>query len=261
MNSKEIKKEYGEKLGVLKKEYSKEKKAILKERGTLLGAAREEERKNYHPRPDDPPKRPVLEEIGNAVTHGVGALFAPVAFVLMLLKSDSFEDYLGASVYFFGLFLMFLMSCLYHSFRYGSTVKRIFRRFDYSSIYLLIGATFAPILLSFIGGIFGYVYFSVQWAVIITGITLVGVFGPIKFRPLHMTLYFVIGWSGLMLLPWLFANGWGLPGFILLGGVVYSFGMIPFALKRGPSHFIWHFFVLLGAIVQWLGIYFYIYCL
>ncbi len=259
MNTKEIKKEYGEKIGILNKQYSKEKRALVKERNELLKRAKQEMRESYVPHPDDPPKRPVLEEIGNAVTHGVGALFAPVAFILMLLKANTFEEYLGASVYFFGLFVMFLMSCLYHSFRHGSTVKRIFRRFDYSSIYLLIGATFAPILLAFVGGTFGYVYFCVQWAAIITGITLVGVFGPTKFRKIHMTLYFVIGWSGLMLLPWLFRDGWGLPGFILLGGAVYSLGMIPFALKKGPSHFIWHFFVLLGAIVQWLGVYFYIY--
>jgi hemolysin III len=75
-----------------------------------------------------------------------------------------------------------------------------------------------------------------------------------------MTLYFVVGWSGLMLIPQMLRDGFGLLGFILLGGAVYSLGMIPFALKRGPSHFIWHFFVLLGAVVQWLGIYLYIYC-
>jgi hemolysin III len=257
MNLQEIKREYGEKISTLKKEY-KEKKAVLLEQKDK--ALKDAAMQSGKPLPIDPPKRPLLEEIGNAVTHGVGALFAPIALVLMLLKSDSLMDYLGASVYFFGLFVMFLMSCLYHSFKHGSTVKRIFRRFDYSSIYLLIGATFAPILLSHVGGILGNVYFALQWAVIITGIVLVAVFGPTRFRPLHMTLYFVVGWSGLMLIPQMLRDGFGLLGFILLGGAVYSLGMIPFALKRGPSHFIWHFFVLLGAVVQWLGIYLYIYC-
>ena len=35
----------------------------------------------------------------------------------------------------------------------GSAAKRVFRRFDYTSIYLLIGGTFAPILLAHIGGV------------------------------------------------------------------------------------------------------------
>ena len=159
MSLQQIKREYREKIGTLKKEYKEKKATLLQQREKALQDAAIQSGKSL---PIDPPKRPLLEEIGNAVTHGVGALFAPFAFVLMLLKSDSLMDYLGASVYFFGLFVMFLMSCLYHSFKHGSTVKRIFRRFDYSSIYLLIGATFAPILLSFVGGILGNVYFALQ---------------------------------------------------------------------------------------------------
>ena len=34
----------------------------------------------------EPPKRSVLEEVGNAVTHGVGALFAVAALVLMVSR-------------------------------------------------------------------------------------------------------------------------------------------------------------------------------
>jgi hemolysin III len=45
--------------------------------------------------------------------------------------------------------MMFLMSCLYHSFKWGTRVKRLWRRFDYISIYLLIGGTFTPMWLLF----------------------------------------------------------------------------------------------------------------
>ena len=84
--------------------------------------------------PQNPPKRHLLEEIGNAVSHGLGSLFAVVAIVFMLLHSENALEAVGAWVYFFGLFVMFTMSCLYHSFPHGSRVKRLFRRFDYSSI-------------------------------------------------------------------------------------------------------------------------------
>jgi len=201
----------------------------------------------------------VLEEVGNAVTHGVGALFAIVALALMLLQSDNTTKVVAAIVYAFGLFVLFSMSCLYHSFRHGSAVKRVFRRFDYSSIYLLIGATFAPILLCYVGGTFGLVFFIIQWAVIATGITFVGVFGPTKLKAMHMILYLVIGWSGLAFLPQMLSNNVGLFAWILGGGVVYSIGIIPYALRKKCSHFIWHFFVLAGAIVQWVGIYQFIY--
>lgn len=220
----------------------------------------EQNKKNKNKVKIDPPKRSLLEEIGNSVTHGVGALLAVSAMVLMYIGADTAEEYVGASVYGIGLFIMFTMSCLYHSFSHGSVVKRLFRRFDYSCIYLLIGATFAPILIAYVGGVYGYSFLIVQWCVIVFGITLVAVFSPARFRGLHIALYFILGWSGLMLLPEMYLRGditfllW-----ILGGGVVYSIGIIPFAMRRSASHFIWHFFVLFGAIVQWFGIYTQIY--
>jgi len=256
MELKEIKRNYKNTVKKLKGEYG--------ERLSEAKAAYEKSVNEYFAsgdgkQPINPPKRPLLEEIGNAVTHGVGSILAPIAFAFMLIMSDGVADYVGAAVYFAGLFVMFTMSCLYHSFRHGSAVKRIFRRFDYSSIYLLIGATFAPILLSYVGGTFGLVFFIIQWTVIVTGITFVGVFGPARLRWLHIPMYLVLGWSGLMLIPRLLEAGLGFPLWILAGGVVYSLGIIPFVLKRGPSHFIWHFFVLAGAVVQWVGVYIYIY--
>jgi hemolysin III len=155
---------------------------------------------------------------------------------------------------------MFTMSCLYHAFPHGSAVKRLFRRFDYSGIYLLIGATFAPILITYFNNTFGWIFFAVQWVVIAMGITFVGVFGPTRLRFLHIPLYVILGWSALALLPFMVLGGAAnMATWILLGGVIYTVGIIPFTVKLKASHFIWHFFVLAGAVVQWVGIYKYIY--
>ncbi len=267
MNKREIKKEYKKEKRALKKAYRAERKTEKHMFKEELSAAKD----NYIEKianavvekgkraPVNPPKRATLEEIGNAVSHGVGSLFAVLALLLMLRGADSRVDFVGAIVYFVGLFVMFTMSCLYHALPYGSCVKRIFRRFDYSCIYLLIGATFAPILLSYIGGTFGLVFFIIQWAVIITGITFIGVFGPTRLRWLHTPLYIVLGWCGAMFVPAMLRRTPLLAAYILGGGVIYSLGLIPFSLKSKVAHFVWHFFVLAGAIVQWLGIYFYIY--
>lgn len=209
---------------------------------------------------NQPPHLSVLEEIGNAVTHGVGAILAIVGLVLMLLKSDTLTKALASWVYGLSMFLMMIMSCLYHSFRYGSTVKRIFRRFDYSSIYLLIGGTFAPLLLVYCDDILGIVWFIIQWVLIITGITMVGVFGPGRLKWLHFPLYFILGWSGLYFVPSMIQSNLSLFIGILIGGLVYTLGMIPFC-KRGvkSSHFIWHFFVLAGAIIHFFAIYMFVF--
>ena len=215
--------------------------------------------KTGNPIPQNPPKRPILEEIGNSVTHGIGALFAIVAMVLMLVFADGGMQIASAIIYSVGMLVAFTASCLYHALPHGRSAKRLFRRFDYSCIYVLIGATFAPVLLSCMGDTFGIVFFIIQWAVIAGGVALIGVFGPGKLRFIHIPLYVVLGWSALMLMPAMLSWDPYLALFILLGGVIYTLGIIPFAVKVKVSHFIWHFFVLLGAVCQWVGIFVFIY--
>ena len=41
---------------------------------------------------------------------------------------------------------------------------------------------------------------------------------------------------------------------IFSGGLAYTLGMIPFVRKTQGAHFIWHFFVLAGAALQWIGV-------
>ena len=109
------------------------------------------------------PERCLLEEIGNSITHGVGALLGVLALILLLLKSDTPFKVMASLVYGISIIIMMLMSCLYHAFKNGSTVKRIFRRFDYIGIYLLIGGTFAPLYLVYLGNTLGLVSFIIQW--------------------------------------------------------------------------------------------------
>ena len=213
------------------------------------------ERRAEYRRLNAPPELSLLEEIGNAITHGVGAALSIVGFILLLFKSDTGLKLMASCFYGISLIILFLMSCLYHSYKRGSGVKRLWRRFDYSSIYLLIGGTFAPLYLVYWGNTLGIVLFLVQWALIIAGITIISVFGPGRFRPIHYTLYFVIGWSGIMFIPDWIKNNISLMVMILLGGILYTVGMIPFLAKKKGAHFIWHIFVLAGAAIHWLAIY------
>lgn len=256
MTKKEIRKQYQKNKKSLKMSYKKQKTLVQNQYVQNLDNFYEQKGGRSS---TNPPYRSVLEEIGNAITHGLGSLFSIVALVLMLLQSHTAQEYIGAFVYFIGLFLMFTMSTLYHCFPYGSKVKRIFRRFDYSSIYLLIGATFAPILLCYIGGTMGTLFFIIQWIIIVIGITLIAVFGPTRLKFIHFPLYILLGWSGLFFLPNMIKHNIVLFRYILSGGIVYTLGIIPFVIDKKVSHFIWHLFVMVGAFVQWLGIYLYLY--
>ena len=218
-----------------------------------------EERKQELQKLNEPPVLTILEEVGNAITHGVGAVLALVGFILLLLKSDTGMKVMASCFYGISLFILMLMSCLYHSFKSGSKVKRIWRRFDYASIYLLIGGTFAPLYLVYWGNTLGIVLFCIQWSLIVLGIIMLAIFGPGKWKWIHFTLYFTIGWSGLIMLPDFFHNNIPLLFMILIGGIVYTVGMVPFARDKKYDHFIWHFFVLIGALLHWFGIYLFVY--
>lgn len=204
---------------------------------------------------NEPPRLTLGEEVFNAVSHGLGELMAVAGLILLLLRSKEPLEIMATCFYGISMVVMMLMSSVYHAMKSGSTAKRVCRRFDYTSIYLLIGGTFAPILLVYLGGVLGITLFCVQWAVILTGVTLILVFGPGRWRALHFTLYFLIGWSGLVFLPDFYANNRPLLWFILGGGLVYTLGMIPFARGRKNDHCVWHMFVLAAAALQWAGIY------
>ena len=204
---------------------------------------------------NEPPLLTIGEEAFNAVSHGLGAAFSVMGFVLLLLRSDTALKMTASCFYGISMMVMMLCSCIYHAMPAGSAVKRICRRLDYSSIYLLIGGTFAPVLLVFLGSPWGVVFFCVQWGVILLGVTLVAVFGPGRWRPLHFTLYFVLGWSGLLFLPSLYRYDRILLFFIFLGGIAYTIGMVPFARSKKYDHCVWHLFVLAGAMLHWVGIY------
>lgn len=255
---------------VEKKALKKEKKKAKKEIKQEIREERENnltDKEKLARKRNEPPVRPVLEEIGNSVTHGVGAALAIVALILMLNKSHNGLMYTASIIYGVCMFLTMSMSCLYHAWRGGSKVKRLWRRFDYSSIYLLIGGTFTPLLLiefyenCNIPHAVGITWFIIMWVLIITGITFTCIFGPGRVRFINFPLYFILGWSGVAFVPiWIYNERFALMLWIFFGGVVYTLGMIPFAKKSIVSaHFIWHIFVLGGALVQFLGIYLYVY--
>ncbi len=199
------------------------------------------------------------EEIGNAVTHGVGFLLSIVGFILLLVNSKNGIEVFASIIFGLSMMLLYISSCLYHAFRKDSAVKSLFRRFDHISIYLLIAGTFAPLLLIFIGGPLGWTFFYIQWIIVIAGIVLKAIF-PTRFLILNLIFYLILGWSGLFFLPRLYHDSIELMWMILAGGLVYTVGVLFYkGLKFKYSHFVWHFFVLGGTIVQFLGILIYVY--
>lgn len=202
-------------------------------------------------------KQSLGEEIGNAITHGVGAILAIIGTVFMLLKADSVSDYVGVSIFGLCMLLLYSMSSLYHAFRKGSKVKRVFRVFDHLSIFLLIGGTYAPILLSGLHNTIGYIFFGIQWGIIAIGIVC-KVLIKTKTTILHTIICCLLGWSGIIILPYVYQISPTFFYLVLGGGLSYMAGIFFYAFNFKYSHFVWHFFVLFGTFFHFFAIYYFI---
>lgn len=212
-------------------------------------------------------KRQTLgEEIANAVSHGLMAIFGIVAMVLLIVRSDSAVEVLASVLFGFGMINLYTMSTLYHSL-FHPVAKAVFRRFDHLSIYILIGGSFAPALLllpelqaPFIGQIsLGLLIFMIQWVLIVIGVVFKSIWVK-KFVALHTLVFLILGWSALAFIKQLFAFEQAAFWLVLSGGVAYSLGVIFFALSKVKYfHFIWHIFCALGTILQFIAYYVYLY--
>lgn len=201
------------------------------------------------------------EELMNAVTHGLGAVFAVAAVTLMAGASVLQQDWvkLGASlVYGLSLVLLYLMSTLYHAVP-GPRAKGVLQILDHCSIFLLIAGSYTPYTLVTLRHVGGWWLFAGLWAAALVGVVLNAIdLG--RFRHLSMACYLVMGWSVVIMLEPLVASlhPMGLR-LLVWGGVAYTGGVVFYALKRKRYfHGIWHLFVLAGSVLHFFSIFLYI---
>ena len=199
------------------------------------------------------------EEVGNAVSHGVMAfitLFGIAPTAISIYVRLGLLAAVSTSVFMCSLFLMFLSSALYHSMTADTRQKQVMQILDHIFIYVAIAGTYTPIALSVIGGWQGIIIVSIQWAMVIFGILYKSI-AKRKIPKVSLTIYLVMGWSVLLVAPMFIRNAsLGMLLLILGGGVFYSIGAYFYAKKEKRFyHMVWHFFVNLGAICHFLGIF------
>ncbi|MDR3021890.1 MAG: hemolysin III family protein [Clostridiales bacterium] len=204
-----------------------------------------------------------FEETLNRQTHLVGAVLATLAAVLLItktiLKGNSAVAIFSVILYSLCLILCFVMSTLYHYMPIFTTQRKVFRRLDHCSIALLIAGTYAPFMLIGLGGALGVSFTVAEIGLAIFIITLNAI-NVHKFRWVSIIAYVIMGW---LLIPVvnLSIQSMGTKAFLwlLFGGIVYTAGILFYKLKSIPyNHAIWHVFVLCGATLMFVSVYFYI---
>jgi len=138
------------------------------------------------------------EEIANSVSSGIG-LMAVIAGIPLLVGSaiqrrNEFS-LAGAIVFAAAMVTLYLTSTIYHALPRGR-IKRLFRLFDHSAIFLLIAGTYTPFALGALRGVWAWTLLGVLWGLAILGIGFKA-FGGLKYRWLSILLYVCMGWMAL----------------------------------------------------------------
>ncbi|MEZ4971640.1 MAG: hemolysin III family protein, partial [Flavobacteriaceae bacterium] len=159
-------------------------------------------------------------------------------------------------VYSVAIVMLFSASTLYHHVR-DPNLKNRLRIWDHISIYFLIAGTYTPVALMMLEKGNGWLLFYTVWGMAAMG-TLMKLFYTGKYEFISVLLYLIMGW--LIVLDFgnvvVQTSFFGL-GALFLGGAFYTLGIVFYAFERIPyNHFIWHLFVLAGAISHWFFIFF-----
>ena len=197
----------------------------------------------------------------NALTHLAGVLLALAGAAIMIslaVLSGNGWKIVSVAIYATTLVAAYGISTIYHSLR--GRAKRIFRKLDHESIYLLIAGTYTPFCLVTLRGPWGWSLFGVIWSLAALGM-LQELWPRSEARILSLVIYAVMGWVALVALaPLLQALGPAGFGLLAAGGVIYTVGIVFYAYDERFRHWhgIWHLFVLAGSAAHYFAILLYV---
>lgn len=201
------------------------------------------------------------EDIGNAVSHCVGAFIALGLMISLAWIAGRYGDCLdGLSFIFYGITMlfMFVMSTVYHS-MVNTTARKVMKRLDHVSIFVLILGSYTPYVFSLLKTPLSYTIYAILATLAILGIIFKSMYAG-KYKKISTLIFVLMGWMAVILLPQIIKK---LPTmgvvFMVTSGIIYTIGAIFYALSKFKySHMVWHIFVLFAAVSMYLSIGFYI---
>ena len=203
------------------------------------------------------------EERFNVATHLVGLVFAIGFFIFFLInnitKHISFSYMLPYYFYVITMGVVFFVSSAYHSSKFSTRTRAVLRMIDHSDIYLFVFGTYLPLCLYGVSNTPIMITVLVLQALfMIVGIILNLVPSDSNLiKVIAYLIYIIDGWMMVFFYPFGIGMDFIVFLFILIGGVIYSIGAVIYALGKKSKylHTIFHVFVVLGAITQFIGIY------
>jgi hemolysin III len=204
------------------------------------------------------------EEIFNSVTHIVGGGLGVLGLIAGVICAAIYKPGNAAiawSMAIFGLAMvtLYTISAVYHGLHVNKG-KKVLQIIDHCTIYFLIAGTYTPLCLICLTNIapFNYVLMGVIYAMDALGIVLNATMMDKKpVKVVSQILYIATGWICVFFYPYLIqtltvGGMWLLIG----GGISYTVGAVFYAFGRKVKymHSIFHLFVIVGTVLQYLGI-------
>ena len=201
------------------------------------------------------------EEIMNMVTHIVGGGLGVITLITCVLVAAIHGNtfgVVGSAIYGVSMVALYSLSSIYHGMRPG-TGKKVLQILDHCTIYFLIAGTYSVIALSALRPLYpvlGWGMLVFQWSLTALAVTLTAI-DLKKYNVFSMICYICMGWA---ILPFMghAMEALTLPGFWLLlsGGISYTIGAVLYGVgvKKRWMHSVFHIFVVLGSLLQYLCI-------
>lgn len=187
----------------------------------------------------------LAETRSDAIVHlsGVALMAVAVPVLVGLTYWRGAEAGLVAAVAIYGATLLAMLgfSALYNTLG-RHRWQGLLRRLDHSAIYAKIAGTYTPFTVM---GNHGGWLLACLWTAALAGIGLKLV-SPARLKWLALSLYLAMGWAGVLAGGGFLAE---LPpsvmALIVVGGAIYTFGVLFYLMDRLPFHYtLWHIFVL-----------------
>lgn len=207
-----------------------------------------------------------IREPVNGLSHLVAAIVSLVGLIaLLVIGHANTGKEVSLLIYGVTLVLLFTASATYHLVSAKRRVTAVLRKLDHAAIYLLIAGTYTPFCYNMFSGFWRWGLLSIVWVLALTGIG-IKMFVMGAPRWLNTAIYLVLGWLIIFGIQELLAV---LPGgaliWLLVGGILYTLGAVIYATKipdfvpgKFGFHEVWHIFVILGALAQFVAVIVYV---
>ncbi len=197
--------------------------------------------------------------------HGTAAVISLVGMVFLLLRATTWQGRAGAVAFGVGLLGLYTTSSLYHSIPWSETWKRRMQRLDHSMIFVLIAATYTPIVAVILDGWWQWIALTMAWGIAVVGIVN-RMLASMERHVFSFSLMLILGWLSIpIMFPLASRAGTGAVVLMAIGGVLYTVGMV-LKVTRWPrlwprvfsAHEVFHVLVVAASAVHWTATYRYV---